>query len=281
MFRNIFYLILISLALMCLSTCASSNQNNNSNNSYKKSMKKSVSVKEEADSVSFAAPEEKEKKLKFEDKEEESIKKESGSGASNQNFKMVSTKHKYKKEIAKSKKQLINKPISDSGLIVYKVPDTMLVRITYTIKIRINRSISDTKSINEIAKGISNPVKDTIKTSSSMEVNLIDPSPEDHKSFLITKLNNDQQSVDLQGYSEWVYSVTPIVSGYKELDLVVSTVENGIPKSKVYQKQCHIKSNAPAQILTFWDKYWEWILGSIGSLLAFFIMLFKNKKSKE
>lgn len=149
---------------------------------------------------------------------------------------------------------------SDLGQIVYKIPDTMFVRKTYQITIRIAKGTDDIKIIEEYRGKVTTRI---IKTSSNMEVLLVDPSPEDRKSFEITKINNDIQLIDSVGYTEWVFSITPIHTGKYKLNLIVSIIRNDSRKQIVYTDKIYVRSNTSAQIKTFWEKNWTWTFDAI------------------
>lgn len=144
------------------------------------------------------------------------------------------------------------------GQIIYKVPDTMIVMKNYQITIRISRN----KNLSNIDENLSNVIKKSIKTTSKMEVSLVDPSP-DKKSFNILPINRPDQIVDSTDYTEWIFQVSPIRSGLNKLNLVVSIIKNGDTKQVVYTDEIFVKSNSPAQIKRWWEVNWEWSMDKI------------------
>lgn len=169
---------------------------------------------------------------------------------------------------------------SDLGQIVYKIPDTMLIRKTYQITVRIAKGTDDIKIVEEYRGKVTTRI---IKTSSVMEVLLVDPSPEDRKSFEITKINNDIQMIDSVGYTEWIFSITPIHTGRYKLNLIVSIIRNDSKKQIVYTDKIYVRSNASAQIQTFWEKNWNWTFDTILiPLITFaFGIWFANRRKKK
>ncbi len=169
---------------------------------------------------------------------------------------------------------------SDLGQIVYKIPDTMQVRKTYQISVRIAKGTDDIKIVEEYRGKVTTRI---IKTSSIMEVLLVDPAPDDRKSFEITKINNDIQMIDSTGYTEWLFSITPIHTGKYKLNLIVSIIRNDSRKQIVYTDKIYVRSNASAQIQTFWEKNWNWTFDTILiPLITFaFGIWFANRRKKR
>ena len=154
-------------------------------------------------------------------------------------------------KVVSVKKSIIQKDTVDVevkiGTLVYHVPDTMISKKTYIIKIRINRDTSDNKIVENIEP---NAVRVPIKTTSKMEVNIVDPSPDNNKSFVIVKSNDDTQLVDNDEYTEWIYGVTPLKGGKLKLNIVVSIIRNGNKKQIVYFIYMIEEGKSTAQLLT-------------------------------
>lgn len=159
----------------------------------------------------------------------------------------------------------------EHGILVYNIPDTMKLRTTYVLTIRINRDTTDKKILDLIPKGIST----VIKTTEQMEVTLVDPSPSDNKAFDIIKSNDASQHIDTDEYTEWIFNVTPLRSGKFSLNLVVKN--NG--KQVVYFKGVTVKSVPGVVVKTWWDKYWQWTFSTL--LIPFGIWLYNKRKKKS
>ena len=145
---------------------------------------------------------------------------------------------------------------SDLGQVVYKVPDTMRVMKNYDIIVRISRS----KTNVEISENLNGKVvTKSIKTSHTMQVELVDPTGE---CFRISEVNSQKQMVD-SSYTEWIFNVTPLKSGNNKLNLVVSIFRNDDVKQTVYSDEIYVQANAPAQIKTFWYENWKWSMEKI------------------
>lgn len=190
----------------------------------------------------------------------------------------TSSDNKSNDEKTVEKKVVITRNIvktvyGNPGMLLYDIPDSMVLEKLYKIKIRIQ---THTNSID--SKGTNNPVTNTIQTSRKMEVDLKDPDPEG--AFKITKANADQQIVETEFYTEWIFDVYPIKSGKRTLNLVVSVITDDGVKQIVYEDMVIIKNRISVKIESFWEKYWQWIFSTF--LIPIFIYFWKRKqKNKE
>jgi hypothetical protein len=184
---------------------------------------------------------------------------------------------KYKsikpKDIPKSKFD----STSTSGSTSYSIPTEMSVRNNYHVYLKISHSmvlITETMPDKSV-------ISSKIPVSESMEVRLVDDSPEDNKSFQITKDNSEIQLIENDtSFTEWNWTVTPIRSGDHKLSVVISTIKNGISKDIVYQNTVKVKINVGNQIAFFWKSYWQWTFSTL--LIPIFLYFWKRrKKSKE
>ena len=161
------------------------------------------------------------------------------------------------KEVVKNTNSTTNvNSQSDLGQVIYKVPDTMQVMKNYDIIVRISRSNTNV----EISQNLNGKViTKNIKTSHTMQVELVDPTGE---CFKILEVNSQKQMVD-SSYTEWRFNVTPIKSGNNKLNLVVSIFKNDDVKQTVYSDEIYVQANAPAQIKSFWYENWKWSMEKI------------------
>ena len=172
-------------------------------------------------------------------------------------------------------KDIISNVEVKEGKLIYNIPDTMKLGNIYTIKIRIKRDINNLKIIDTLYK----QQVVNIKTTSCMEVVVIDPSTNDSKSFSILKQNSDKQFIDDSDYTEWVYSVKPLKSGKLKLNIVISIIKNDNKKEIVYFNSVYVKSDNIVVVETFWEKYWQWIMSTI--IIPFIVFIYKKRKNKE
>jgi len=160
------------------------------------------------------------------------------------------------------------------GSLVYHIPDTMIKKKTYTLRLRINRDTSD-KSILLIDNG---SVSTVIKTTSKMEIIIVDPSPPEDKSFEIIKSNDDKQIVDNDSYTEWIYNVTPLKSGNLKLNIIISIIKSGDKKQVVYFKDIRVRSNPSADFFDFIKKYWQWMMTTL--VIPLVVWWWRSRKKK-
>lgn len=164
----------------------------------------------------------------------------------------------------------------DLGNVVYNIPDTMVVLNSYIIKVRINK-ITNIMNI----KGNLGPgriVDTVIKISDKMEVTIKDESTGTDKYFEISKINNDQQLIESDDYTEWIFNVKPLKFGNKKLNIVISIVKDGSKKEIVYTDSIYIKMNVKNEVISFWGKYWQWSFTTF--IIPIFIYFWKRKNKK-
>jgi hypothetical protein len=195
--------------------------------------------------------------------------------------KLKSNKNKLKPdfEIEEPKEEII--PSDDNiGKVVYQVPDTMKIFTNYRITVRITKEQKISKNIIEERLNISNgSIKEsTIQTTSKMEVTFKDESTEDDPSFIISKINNDQQIID-GNYTEWIFNVKPIKHGDKKLNLIISIIKDDNKKQIVYTDTIYVRDSITLQIKLFWFKYWQYLISTF--IIPIFIFIWKRRKSKR
>jgi hypothetical protein len=163
----------------------------------------------------------------------------------------------------------------DMGNVVYRIPSMMTVRTSYQVLVRISKS-----EVN-IYENLNGNVRTTkIPLTETMQVNLIDDSPSDNKSFDIIKDNDSIQIVDTtNSYTQWSWNVTPLRVGVGKLKVIISIIKNGNKKDIVYEDSVKIKMDLPKQIYYWFLKYWQWLFTSI--LIPFLVWLYKKIKNKK
>jgi|GEM_PF-5061914 len=191
-------------------------------------------------------------------------------------------KSESKRSLQKTKRNAVKNPtltIDDvkikAGKLVYNMPNEMMEKKTYTIKIRINRDTLD----NSIISNLDNPDVSVIKTTKKMEVSIVDPSPISKKSFEIVKSNDDNQLVEDGEYTEWIYNITPLRHGKLNLNIVVSITMDGDKKQVVYFKTLFVKSNPKADFIDFISDNWQWMISTL--ILPLIIWWWNNRKKKR
>lgn len=174
------------------------------------------------------------------------------------------------------KKQRLYKKY-DLGNVTYNIPDTMTVFSNYVIRVRINKLTSLADIHANLGPG---RVVDTIiKISDKMEVTIKDESTGEDRYFEISKVNDDEQYIDDDEYTEWVFNVRPVKFGNKRLNIVISMIKNGSKKEVVYTDTVFIKMSVKNQVLTFWQKYWQWSFTTI--IIPVFLYFWRRRKKES
>jgi hypothetical protein len=178
-------------------------------------------------------------------------------------------------QVVEVENRIVNKETMNLGRVVYKIPSEMKVRTTHQVIVRIS------KSTVHILENLEGEVKSTIiPVTETMEVKLVDPSPEDDKMFEIVPDNEGIQLVeDNESITEWTWNVTPKRSGEAKLKVVISIIRDGVKKEKVYSDEVIVKSDIKKSSWYFIRTYWEWIMSSL--VLPFVIWFFTKRKKKE
>jgi hypothetical protein len=164
------------------------------------------------------------------------------------------------------------------GTIFYNIPDTMKVRKTEIIKVRITKAkvidnLIDDMSDNNVIKAM------FIKTTSDMSVKIVDPT----NSFEIGSVNSNTQTVETDSttYTEWVFSVTPIKSGNNTIRIVITTTDGNSIKEKIQETKVFIKPNILYLFNDFVKINWQWIIGFLTPIISAFFVWFKKRKKKD
>jgi hypothetical protein len=172
-------------------------------------------------------------------------------------------------------KTSISSTSTNMGHVAYKIPTEMKVRNTYQVIVRISKT---TATIFENLDGEIRTA--TIPVTETMEVKLIDPSPEDRKMFEVIADNDPTQLVENnESVTQWSWDVTPIRSGQAHLKVMIAIITNGNRKETVYQDTVNIETNLGKQIPFFFGKYWQWLLSTL--IIPFGVWFYNRKKKKE
>ena len=165
------------------------------------------------------------------------------------------------------------------GAVIYQVPDTMIVFSKYRVTVRISKN----KKAEVITEGLNNKDGDItsseVVVSQKMEVTLKDESPDNDPSFIISQINTDQQLVDDESYTQWLFNVQPVKHGDKKLNLVISIIKNDTKKQIVYTDNITVKESIKGEVETFWGKYWQYIISTF--LLPIFYFIWKRFFKKD
>lgn len=193
---------------------------------------------------------------------------------------------------------IISKHLLRRGLIKCTIPDTMKVGFSNRVIVQIKHGVQDriTRKYEEDLffrglgvegrKKVMNYIDtyssiDSIKISSYVEVNLIDPK----KKFILNPLfDKKMKIVDSLSYSTWQWEVEPKKSGKYPLIVNVSTriydgYESNFDELKVYEKEILIQSNKSKSVAEFFSTYWQWLCGTL--IIPMFLWLRKEHLKKR
>lgn len=138
-----------------------------------------------------------------------------------------------------------NPSAAKTGRILYQIPPVMPLQKESKCVIRVGRENIDLET----------DLKSTYETSSIriadiMVVDLIDYSEE--STFSIRALNDKEQFIDKDEFTQWMFFVKPTAVGTHPLMLKISVVEliNGVERKKdiVFEKQIEVSTAAPAEV---------------------------------
>jgi hypothetical protein len=178
-------------------------------------------------------------------------------------------------KIIKVNNSMISSKSTNMGHVAYKIPTEMKVRNTYQVIVRISKS---TATIYENMNG--EVRTSTIPITETMEVKLIDPSPDDRKMFDVIPDNDATQLVENnESVTQWSWNVTPIRTGQAQLKVMIAVITNGNRKETVYQDIVNVDTNLGKQIPFFFGKYWQWMLSTL--VIPFGVWFYNRKKKKD
>jgi hypothetical protein len=178
-------------------------------------------------------------------------------------------------KIIKVNNATISTTSTNMGHVAYKIPTEMKVRNTYQVIVRISKT---TATIYENLNGEVRTA--TIPVTETMEVKLIDPSPDDRKMFDVIPDNDATQLVENnESVTQWSWNVTPIRSGQAHLKVMIAVITNGNRKETVYQDTVNVDTNLGKQIPFFFGQYWQWMLSTL--VIPFGVWFYNRKKNKD
>jgi hypothetical protein len=176
----------------------------------------------------------------------------------------------------------------DNGFAImgYNVPNFFIVNKKATIKLRISKEnniesvVIGNRNIPIIGLNSSdNIILETIKVGDEMSAKLYT----DKEYFLVELVNSGStQNIEEEGYTEWVWRLTPLKSGNSYIKMIITMSGKDIV---VYEKEIPVESNWSWSFSNWFTKWWQAVTATIITpiLIPLFIWLYnrKRKKSKE
>ena len=138
------------------------------------------------------------------------------------------------------------------GRLVYNIPTEMIKFDTYKIEVKIARNVNN----NTIVVTTNTAIDTIVRTSATMQVELIDPTENNFK--IVSQ--SDVQFIETTEHTTWVFFVTPLKKGDAALSLVVSIIKDGNLKQSVFDDNIVIKTSTWIEVKTFLNEYWQWII---------------------
>lgn len=182
-----------------------------------------------------------------------------------------------------TKNQLDNPSL---GVIAYSIPKEMKVGSTYTIKLRISKEKNKIQLLNGDGIPINNINVDSRIIISSLRVEPIMSAKliTDSSKMRIQSISTETQDIEVNGFTEWAWRLTPLKGGNVLLRIVVNIKQSVDGKAilkdiPVYDEVIPIKSNIIFSLSRFISQYWQWIITTIVIPLVVWFYN-KNKKSK-
>ena len=195
-----------------------------------------------------------------------------GEGVPDNSNKPVKIKYKKNNNIIKKET-----PEISLGNVIYQTPDTMILLVESKVIVRISKGKLDINQMSQDLVGNVNVVP--INVTSKMEVKLVDPSPGSSPSFDIKSVNKSEQVIEDEVYTEWDFTVIPLKTGFHELKLVISIIKGDRVKEQTWSDTIKVKNNVPKKVLSFWEKYWQWLLTTI--IIPIIVYFWKKREEKK
>lgn len=169
------------------------------------------------------------------------------------------------------------------GNILYNPPTEMTLNVTETVEIRIGKD----EVSREGLVGGGAVQQEAIPISETMSVRLCCGDSSKGDPFDIHFAGSEEQLVDSpiigdDGYSEWVFQVTPRKKGQHQLQLIVSahyTLSNGktVSKDEVLNRQITVNVDSSQEAKSWLSQHWQWLGLLLVIPLAAFIISRRNK----
>lgn len=173
---------------------------------------------------------------------------------------------------------------SSFAIIGYNIPQSFKVNQKATIKLRISKDFN----IESVVYGDRNIpivgfnsddriILETIKVSDTMFAKLYT----DSEYFTVELVNSlSGQKIWGEGYTEWIWRVTPLKSGSSYIKMIITMSGRDIV---VYEKEIPVDSNWSWSFSNWFSEWWQAITATIITpiLIPFGIWLLKRRKSRE
>jgi hypothetical protein len=166
------------------------------------------------------------------------------------------------------------------GQVAINHPEQMKVSRADTVRVRISRSQAADISKGLPAEGHKTEQGD-IAVSTSMKVQL-----SGRPYFDITPLDDTEQLITNNGFTEWSFTVTPLKSGKLPLHVRITAIVRaaGVEKMKdfpVKDEIIQVQVSPIASVGSFVSKNWQWLWSAILVPIALWLWNRRRKNQKE
>ena len=178
------------------------------------------------------------------------------------------------------KKTQINIEDITQSDIMYLIQDSMVIGEVSVVNMTISCGVESTEIIAEIETFTDETVyTEEIRIAPVMKARLIDISG---NQFTIIPITPEEQFLEFNSYTRWVWNVTPLSEGNHQLALSVDVVLNDKGKTiEVYDDFIYVYSTQTfiSKVWDFFLENWKWFASSL--FLPLFYFLFKHFRKKS
>jgi hypothetical protein len=166
------------------------------------------------------------------------------------------------------------------GRILFACPSEMRVEASERVEVRISGNPKEDIVDGLEERGV--PRETAAKISPVMKVTL---TPDEGGVFDVKALSEDEQLVSGDGFSQWVWSVTPLKSGKHNLYLTASAVLNvpGFGPQKreipVLTQAVQVRADVAYSAGQFWHSNWQWFSTTL--LIPVGLWLWKKRSKRQ
>jgi hypothetical protein len=166
------------------------------------------------------------------------------------------------------------------GRVLFACPSVMRVQSSERVEVRISGNPKADLIAGLEDRGL--PIETAAKISPVMKVTL---TPDEGGVFDVKPVSEDEQLVSGDGFSQWVWSVTPLKSGTHNLYLTVNAVVDvpglGLQKKEipVLTQAVQVRADVAYSAGQFWHSNWQWFSTTL--LIPVGLWLWKKRSKKQ
>lgn len=166
------------------------------------------------------------------------------------------------------------------GDIMYLIQDSMVVGEVSVVNMTISYGVESTEIVAEIETFSDESIyTEEIRIAPVMKARLTDITG---NQFTIIPVTPEEQFLEFNSYTRWVWNVTPLSEGNHKLALSVDVMLNGKGKTiEVYDDFIYVYSTQSffSKVWEFFLENWKWFASSL--FLPLFYFIFKQFRKKS